>query len=106
VDERVAEFDSFTIGDETIQHVKIRIADLWKYNKVEKTGSRLGYDQSLQQPKMLLGADFLQAHRLIIAHGQKLVLFSYIGGPVFDVSPPPPAPSPAASPPQTAVEGR
>jgi predicted aspartyl protease len=107
VEDRIAEFDSFTVGDETIQHVKIQIADLWKYNKIEKTGSRLGYDQSLRQPKMLLGADFLQAHRLIIAHGLNLVLFSYVGGPVFDVSPQPAAAPPAATPPpQTAVEGR
>ncbi len=87
VDVRVASFDSFTLGDETIKNVRIRIADLWKYNKIEETGTRLGYEQSVQTPKMLLGADFLAAHRAFVARSQNLIVFSYVGGPVFDVPP-------------------
>jgi hypothetical protein len=56
---------------------------------VDKTGSRLGYDQDeMQLPRMLLGADFLKAHRLLIAPSHDLVLFTYTGGPVFDVDTP------------------
>jgi predicted aspartyl protease len=88
---RQAEFASFTIGDETIQNVQIQVADLWKYNKISQTGTRLGTNDTMMAPKMLLGADFLHAHRVIIAHSQGLLLFSYVGGPVFDVSRPPPA---------------
>ncbi len=89
IDVRLAEFSSFTIGDETIQNVQIKVADLWKYNKISQTGTRLGTNDTMLSPKMLLGADFLHAHRLLIAHSQGLVLFSYVGGPVFDTSPEP-----------------
>ena len=34
-------------------------------------------------PTMLLGADFLRAHRVLVAHSQRKMYFTYEGGPVF-----------------------
>jgi hypothetical protein len=38
---------------------------------------------------MLLGADFLRAHRVLVSHSQRKMYFTYLGGPVF-VPPRPP----------------
>ncbi len=87
VTSRIAHFDSFTIGDETIKNTKLVVSPMWKYNTLSETGTRLGSEyHALQQPRMLLGADFLRAHRVLIARSQNLILFSYVGGPVFDIS--------------------
>jgi len=32
---------------------------------------------------MLLGADFLRAHRTLVSHSQRKMYFTYVGGPVF-----------------------
>jgi hypothetical protein len=55
-------------------------------------------------PSMLLGADFIRAHRIYIAKSQGKLYFSYNGGPIFQVVRPQPdepqaAPAPAASAP-------
>jgi len=34
---------------------------------------------------MLLGADFLRAHRVLVAHSQGKIYFTYIGGPAFQL---------------------
>jgi hypothetical protein len=84
---RTVRFDTFTIGDETIKNTKLIVADLWKNNKLEETGTRLGSEShDLGLPRMLLGADFLHAHRVFVANSMGLMLFSYTGGPVFDTS--------------------
>ena len=66
-----ATFDTFAIGDETIKRAEIGIADL-------QIGRRYG-----SAPDMLLGRDFLLAHRLLFAFSQNRLYFSYLGGPVF-----------------------
>ena len=53
---------------------------------------------------MLLGLDFLRSHRVLIAHSQRKLYFSYIGGTVFQprskLSPPGgPGPERAVTPP-------
>ncbi|MHB8287212.1 MAG: aspartyl protease family protein, partial [Caulobacteraceae bacterium] len=97
---RVVRFDSFTIGDETIKNAKLTVADIWRHNKLEATGTRLGsHDHDIDQPLMLLGADFLRAHRVLVANSLGVMVFSYLGGPVFDTAPPHPDPAPAAAAP-------
>ena len=32
---------------------------------------------------MLLGADFLRSHRVLVSHSQRKLYFTYLGGPVF-----------------------
>jgi len=63
----VAQFQSFVIGSETIKEVAILFAEL------------------PPDVPMLLGADFLRAHRVLVAHSQRKVYFSYTGGPVFQL---------------------
>ena len=41
---------------------------------------------------MLLGADFLRAHRTLVAHSQRRLYFTYVGGPVFLAEPAAPQP--------------
>ncbi len=84
---QVATFKTFTLGDETIKNAKLIVSEMWKYNKMEETGTRLGSQtHDLSQPRMLLGADFLRAHHVLIANSMGLMVFSYMGGPVFDIS--------------------
>ncbi|WP_158914926.1 retropepsin-like aspartic protease [Caulobacter sp. S45] len=96
----VVRFDTFTIGDETIRNAEIVVSDMWKYNKMEETGTRLGsHTHDLAEPRMLLGADFLHAHRVLVANSLKVMVFSYAGGPIFDSSQPQtPAPGSANAP--------
>lgn len=83
VETHIGTFDSFSIGDETIRHAKLRVTDL--YNRVGTTyvGSRLS--TSYGDTDMYLGADFLRSHRVYIASSQRKVYFTYQGGPVFQV---------------------
>lgn len=60
--------DAFSVGGETIRHVQMSVLD-------GMLGSR--------NIDMLLGADFLLAHRLYIARSQHKVYFTYNGGSVF-----------------------
>ena len=39
---------------------------------------------------MLIGADFLRAHRVLVSHSQRKMYFTYVGGPVFATPPRPP----------------
>ena len=48
---------------------------------------------------MLLGADFLRAHRVLVSHSQRKMYFTYLGGPVF--APPPRPPQSGAEPRRT-----
>lgn len=63
-------FDSFAIGDETIQHPRIAVLD---------TGFRMGR----KSHEVILGRDFLNAHHVLLAQSQMQFYFSYTGGPVF-----------------------
>jgi len=84
----IAPVKSFTIGDETIDDTMIAFADLFR--DATYTGyfaSRLP-QKAEHMPSMLLGADFLRAHRVLISHSQRRMYFSYEGGPVFQLKPP------------------
>lgn len=110
----LAQIDSFSIGDETIKNTKINIADLWGPTPIEapfkaamrlkslepplpgqgtvkmvQTGmSRIGQMKSgiseEVHPDMLLGADFLKSHRVLLAMSQRRLYFTYVGGKVFE----------------------
>ena len=53
-----------------------------------------GADLLEREPDLLLGADFLLAHRIYIARSQKKLYFTYRGGPIFQ----PRAPQPVTKP--------
>lgn len=82
VDFWTAPLQSFTIGDETIRDTTMRFADLWKDATYRSTGSLVARKLE-NNPAMLLGADFLRAHRVLVAHSQHKIYFTYEGGPVF-----------------------
>jgi len=75
----VGDFASFSFGDETIHNAELRIVDLYGIALTD-------------QPQLLLGTDFLRAHRIYVARAQHKVYASYEGGPVFRPPAPPPKP--------------
>ena len=66
-----AEVDSFTIGSEVIKNAHIVIRD------AAPQGTTIGF------PDILIGDDFLRAHRVLIAMSQRRLYISYLGGEVF-----------------------
>jgi clan AA aspartic protease (TIGR02281 family) len=58
-------FDTFQIGEETVKNAEVGVID-----------SDIGID-------VLLGADFLRAHRVLFAMSQKKLYLSYVGGEPF-----------------------
>jgi hypothetical protein len=95
----LAVFPTFTIGEETIKNAKLAIADMFAADTEVPLGSRLGVSV-VNTPQMLLGADFIRAHRIYVARSQGQVYFSYNGGPIFQVVGPraEEAPAPIAIP--------
>ena len=79
----VGAFQSFAIGNEEIPDVRIRYADIYRDTTYTDTTSRITKNIARNQP-MLLGADFLRAHRVLVSHSQRKMYFTYVGGPVFD----------------------
>jgi len=67
----VVRVDSFSVGTETIQHSQMQVID-----------GRLGDDKT----DMLLGVDFLLAHRIFIANSVGKAYFTYNGGRVFSLA--------------------
>jgi predicted aspartyl protease len=65
----MATFDSFAIGDETIRNAELSIRD-------ESQTGRGRVD-------VVLGVDFLRAHRILFAMSQQKLYLSYLGGDVF-----------------------
>ena len=79
-------FESFAIGDEIIHNPSLEFGDIWSYSPFSEIGARLSkFAEGL--PDMLLGFDFLRAHRVLIANSQRKVYFSYLDGPVFPAPP-------------------
>ena len=79
-----ARFESFIIGDEKIGTPTLRFADLFGRSGDAETGARLKSD-SVGLPHMVLGNDFLGAHRVLVARSQGRLYFTYSGGTVFPV---------------------
>ena len=100
----VARMETFGLGDETIKNTSIQVADVFKNDTREELGSRLG--EFKESPSLILGADFFRSHKVLLARSQNRIFFSYVGGPVFDVTPrAQAAPPPAAAAPGKALGG-
>ena len=80
----IGSFTEFAIGNESIPDVRIRFANLYDNTSYEATGSHIARTVAPTQP-MLLGADFLRAHRTLVSNSQRRMYFTYVGGPVFRV---------------------
>ncbi len=83
VDSWTARVESFTIGNESVSDTIIRFADLWKDATYTTRFGGLLPERFESMPAMLLGSDFLRAHRVLVAHSQRKMYFTYEGGPVF-----------------------
>jgi len=94
-------FESFRIGDELIRNPRLRFSDIWRYSTYKNAS--LISKRPAGLPDMLLGADFLRSHRVLVAHVQHRMYFTPSGGTVFPLAmskpcgeaPPAGAPSPA-----------
>jgi len=64
----ITHFASFKIGDEEIQHARLRFGDI------------------SPDADMLIGSDFFLSHRIYVASSQGKLYFTYNGGPVFDLT--------------------
>lgn len=87
IDSWTAPFDSFAIGDELIRNPRIRFADMWRHTTYTETGTRLR-KHFAGLPQMVLGADFLRSHRVLVARSQNKMYFTYEGGTVFQSATP------------------
>ena len=65
-----APVDSFEVGGERVLHTRVRLGD-----------------GNVTDADMLLGADFFLSHRIFVSRSTKQVVFTYNGGPVFDLPP-------------------
>lgn len=69
-----AHFNDFALGGEAVKGFSLMVADTD------------GDDIDL-----LLGVDFLKSHRVLISNSQHRLYFTYQGGPIFQMTDPPPA---------------
>jgi Aspartyl protease len=80
----IGAFESFAIGGEIIRNPDIMFTDL-QADMGAETGTRITTRHEIAD--MLLGLDFLRAHRVYVAHSQGKLYFTYSGGPVFSTPP-------------------
>jgi predicted aspartyl protease len=80
-----ADFDTVGVGGEVLKHVRLQVADMFAHNRQETTGHLAGVQANM--PDLLLGLDFMRAHRLIVAPDQGVIYFTYEGGPAFAPAP-------------------
>jgi tetratricopeptide (TPR) repeat protein/predicted aspartyl protease len=84
--------DSFKIGAEEVKHTRLRVGD-----------------SSISDIDMLIGPDFFLSHHVYVANARKRIVFSYNGGPVFDLRASNDAPAPTqtatAAPAQPVAQG-
>ena len=92
----VGQFDSFALGDEQIGHPRLTVIKLAQ-DTVDNGGAYM-VPRSIDgntPPTILIGADFIRAHHLLIGTREHVIVFSYSGGPIFSVPTPPTAGPPA-----------
>jgi predicted aspartyl protease len=83
VDSWIGQFETFVIGNEVIRNPKIHFADLWKHTTY--TVGRMS--RRSRGEDMILGADFLRTHRVLISQRQGRMYFTHTGGTVFPAQP-------------------
>ncbi|WP_332856087.1 retroviral-like aspartic protease family protein [Duganella sp. S19_KUP01_CR8] len=70
----ITTFDSFAIGEEQIAHPRLTVME------------SVDGDIDTRDHQMVLGRDFLRAHRVLLSTAQRRFYYSYLGGPVFAAS--------------------
>lgn len=92
----VMTLDSIAIGPEIVRRPRIQVADFWGSAHRDVPPTQAG-DFFVNQPHMILGADFIRSHRLLFANSQHRLYFSYLGGDVIQ-APRPHAEAAASAP--------
>lgn len=77
-----APFEIFEIGNERIRNPTLHIADFSRETIVNQIGGTQ-VNRFAAQAEMILGMDFLRAHRIFVATSQRKLYFAYTGGTVF-----------------------
>jgi len=80
------EFASVAIGDERIANARIQVSPFGGDFSWIDTDSRIG--RRMDTPSMLIGEDFLGAHRVLVDFKDRVMVFSYNGGPIFSAGAP------------------
>lgn len=75
-------FATFAIGNELIRNPALRIADFTRDTIMHQVGGGQA-SRFAAPPQMILGMDFLRAHRIFVANSQRRMYFTYTGGTVF-----------------------
>jgi predicted aspartyl protease len=90
----IAHFDNLALGDEKLSNIHLQVIAAgplaWS---TSQTGTLIA-PRLESTPAMWLGDDFFRAHRVFIDNEDRLILFSYEGGPVFASAPAPASASP------------
>jgi predicted aspartyl protease len=87
IETAIAVFPTLTVGQESVENVKLRIADLFSRNTEAETGSLIRRSVMVS-PDLIIGADFFMAHRIYVARSQGKIYFTYKGGQIFQVRAP------------------
>lgn len=74
-------FDSFEIEGEVIRNPRLRILDFYRSRTAPASEQML---RSQEQAEILLGGDWLRAHRVYVAREAGEMHFTYLGGAVFE----------------------
>jgi hypothetical protein len=82
----IATFDRVVIGNEAINRAKLAVVDMWAAARADINNWAIE-DMAADAPEVVLGADFLHAHRVLFALSQRKFYFSYLGGKVFATEP-------------------
>ena len=69
-------FPTFSFGDEVIHNAKLSFADMFRTNTT--TDIKSNVPQAMDEPQMLLGADFFLSHRVYVSMKQRKVYTSPI----------------------------
>jgi hypothetical protein len=83
----IADIQSFTLGDETINNTKVRVAPMGRYRGMARLGSK-NPAAVAGEPDMILGLDFLRSHHVLVDNSTRKMVFTYESGPVFQVKEP------------------
>jgi Aspartyl protease len=79
----IGQVDTFAIGNETIRNAKLQISEMEANDRTDRLGSHMPVQ--ISRWDVIIGADFLRAHRVLISPETHKVYFTYTSGPVFQV---------------------
>jgi len=80
----VGSFDRVEIGSEFIENAKLRVMDM-RGAALKDTNTQGRAEMLADDAPIVLGADFLTAHRVLIAVSQRRVYLTHLGGRIFSV---------------------